>query len=378
MLLNLLSNAVKFTGDEGRVESTSRRSTATTLTVTVTDNGLGVAPEDRERIFESFEQGTRGPPRTEGTGLGLTLSKRIVELHGGRIWLDSEVGVGSTFGFTIPLRSDPTVGERRRRDSGTDGPFLAHGCHRRGRPTVARAARAVPRRDGRRRRRGARDGQEGLEVVRRLHPAAVVLDLYLPKLDGWDVLALLKADQGTSAIPVIIVSMVDERGKGFALGAADYLVKPVGREEVLAALNRALALPESQPSVVAIDDDPKALALVTAVLEREGWTVLQRRRRRGRRRPGAIAASVRRPGRPGDAGDGRLRCGGPRCGADPETSVDPDRDPDRPRRMTREDKERLRGQISYVANKGEFDSGDLAELVDGDRLASAAPAPEAP
>src|SRR6185437_4639957 len=108
----------------------------------------------------------------------------------------------------------------------------------------------------------------------RLSPAGVVLDILLPGIDGWDVLAQLKADPATAAIPVVVVSMVDERGRGFALGAAEYLVKPVGKEQLLAALYRAAALPEQKHTGVAIDDDPRAIELVKASLEPEGWTVL--------------------------------------------------------------------------------------------------------
>ena len=374
VLLNLMSNAVKFTGDRGRVEVDAAVDGGT-LTVTVTDNGLGVGPEDRERIFESFERGTRGPLKTEGTGLGLSLSKRIVALHGGRIWLESEVNVGSTFGFAVPLRANRVVGERSAQDREPRVPSL---------PTV------VIVEDDRRSLEllelyieatgvdviAARDGQEGLEVVRRLHPAAVVLDLYLPKLDGWDVLALLKADPKTSAIPVIIVSMVDERGKGFALGAADYLVKPVGRDEVLAALNRALAMPESQPSVVAIDDDPKALALVTTVLEREGWTVLQAVSGEDgvalarSLHPSVVLVDLVMPGMDGFDVVARLR-------RDPETASIPIVILTA-KTLTRDDKERLRGQISYVANKGDFDSGQLADLVRRATTSLPNPTAEAP
>ena len=120
----------------------------------------------------------------------------------------------------------------------------------------------------------ARDGKEGLDTVRRLSPAGVVLDILLPGIDGWEVLAQLKADPGTAAIPVVVVSMLDERGRGFALGAAEYLVKPVGKEQLLAALYRAAAMPERKHTVVAIDDDPLAIELVRASLEPEGWTVL--------------------------------------------------------------------------------------------------------
>ena len=107
-----------------------------------------------------------------------------------------------------------------------------------------------------------------------MSPAGVILDILLPGIDGWEVLAQLKADPETAAIPVVVVSMLDERGRGFALGAAEYLVKPVGKDSPRAALQRAAAIPERQHTVVAIDDDSLAIELVRASLEPEGWTVL--------------------------------------------------------------------------------------------------------
>src|SRR6185312_11368878 len=110
-------------------------------------------------------------------------------------------------------------------------------------------------------------------AVRRLAPAAVILDIVLPGMDGWDVLAQLKADPSTAAIPVIIVSMLDERGRAVAVGASEYLVKPISKAALLAALHRAVLLHDDDRAVVAIDDDPLALELFRATLEPEGWTV---------------------------------------------------------------------------------------------------------
>src|SRR5204863_966412 len=124
----------------------------------------------------------------------------------------------------------------------------------------------------------ARDGEAGLELARRIRPAAISLDISLPKLDGWDFLARAKADPLLAAIPVVIVSMIDQRGRGFALGAADYLVKPVKREELLAALQRVMpaAGDQGKPArVLAIDDDPLAVELIEAVLAPRGYQVLK-------------------------------------------------------------------------------------------------------
>jgi signal transduction histidine kinase/ActR/RegA family two-component response regulator len=236
VMLNLLSNAVKFTPNGGRVAVRAVR-TGQRLAVTVTDSGIGIAQEDRERIFESFQQGQRGPSREEGTGLGLTLCRRIVTLMGGTMSLQTEVGVGSTFGFTVPLQTtsvsigpgldddrDPVVVVIDDDRASLDLMSAYLGGH---------GVRVVR----------ARDGKEGLDAVRRLHPVATVLDILLPGIDGWEVLETLRADPETQGLPVIIASIVDERSRGLAAGAADYLVKPVGRDELLAALRRMHVLP---------------------------------------------------------------------------------------------------------------------------------------
>lgn len=232
VLLNLITNAVKFTGDGGSVVVRAVREGAEIL-ITVTDTGIGVPEEDRGRIFESFQQGGRGSSREEGTGLGLTLSRRLVELLGGHMWLESEVGRGSTFGFSLPAGDDrdtvgcpadgvasPVCGEVVVIDD--DRPsldlFSAY---------LSGAALKVTT---------TRDGPSGLAAVRRTLPDAVLLDIRLPGIDGWAVLKELRAEQDTRDIPVIVVSIVDERARGVAMGAAAYLVKPVGREELLTAL----------------------------------------------------------------------------------------------------------------------------------------------
>jgi CheY-like chemotaxis protein len=206
------------------------------LRVTVADTGIGIPETDRDRIFESFQQGGRGSSREEGTGLGLTLSRRIVELLGGRMWLESEVGVGSTFGFAVPVR--------RHQGSAPDQAPAAGGTTivviEDDRPSLdlltaylsGAAIRVVT----------ARDGQSGLDAVRREQPSAVLLDIRMPGMDGWEVLQTLKEDPHTMSIPVIVVSIVDERSRGASHGAAGYLVKPVSRDDLLAALS-AVGLP---------------------------------------------------------------------------------------------------------------------------------------
>jgi CheY-like chemotaxis protein/anti-sigma regulatory factor (Ser/Thr protein kinase) len=356
VVLNLLSNAVKFTRQ--RVE-VSARSDGTTLTIGVSDDGPGVAPEDRSRIFESFQQGRRGPSKEEGTGLGLTLSRRMVELHGGRISLETDLGVGSTFSFTIPL----TASEKR-----DDAPPAIE-------PNVSGPAVVVIIEDDPHsldllclyvQRAGvdvvtAGDGGQGLDLIRRIHPAAVVLDIKLPTLDGWDLLALLKGDPATAPIPVVVVSMVDERGKGFALGAAEYLVKPVRGEEVRAALARVASLPESDQTILSIGEDPGVVGLLRAALEPEGWTVLSAINGpegveiARSRRPAVVLLDLLLTGQDGMEVVEALRAE-PMTAAVPIIALTS-------QVMTLEDKERLRGQIEYVTRNSEFDASRLLDVV---------------
>ena len=366
VVLNLLSNAVKFTPDGGRVDVRASRRDQD-LVVEVVDTGPGVTAEDRQRIFDAFQQGARLPRQIEGTGLGLTLSKRILELHGGRIWVDSEAGQGSTFGFALPagsgelaLASVPQAGQASGLPTAVPpgpGPTVVVVEDDRRSFDLLRVyleeagARVI----------SARDGEEGLDTVRSLNPAGVVLDILLPGIDGWEVLARLKADPGTAAIPVIVVSMLDERGRGFALGAAEYLVKPVGKDQLMAALYRAAAMPERKHTVVAIDDDPLAIELVRASLEPEGWTVLGAATGQEglalirERQPSAVLLDLLMPGMDGFEVVEALR-------ADPDTKTVPVVILTS-KSMTQQDKERLQGRITYVARKTEFDLSGLAGLL---------------
>jgi len=365
VMLNLLSNAVKFTPDGGRVDVRASIQ-GDDLVVTVADTGVGVAADDRQRIFDSFQQGTRPAGQAEGTGLGLTLSKRIVELHAGRIWLESEVGRGSTFGFALPAGSDePALTSVPQ--AGTDTGLITE-------PATGPGPTVVVVEDDRRsfdllrahleaanvRVVGARDGEEGLDTVRRLGPAGVILDILLPGIDGWEVLAQLKADPRTAPIPVIVVSMLDERGRGCALGAAEYLVKPVDKEQLLAAVYRAVAMPERK-TVVAIDDDPLAIELARANLEAAGWTVLGAASGQEglalirERQPSVVLLDLLMPGMNGFEVVEALR-------AEPGTKTIPVVILTS-KSMTSQDKERLKGRIMYVARKTEFDLSGLAGLL---------------
>ncbi len=244
VILNLVSNAVKFTPDGGRVD-VNARSDAGELLVTVSDTGAGIPEQDRERIFESFQQGGRDVGRSEGTGLGLTLCRRIMDLFGGRLWLETELGVGSTFGVAFP--TVPRVHVDRVATGPTDPT----------RPTVLLVdddrssldLMAAYLEDTSARLEQARDGTEAIRLAQALRPDVVVLDIRLPGVDGWQVMTALRADVTTVDIPIVVTTVVDDRARGLALGAQEYLLKPVRREDLLGALARVGVprAPEDEP-----------------------------------------------------------------------------------------------------------------------------------
>ena len=280
VVFNLLSNAVKFTPDGGHVEVHARR-VRDRAEVTVTDTGVGIDPADRERIFEEFQQAGQ----QEGSGLGLALARSIVALHGGQLSVESERGSGSTFTFALPIRQT-SVSEAAESE-----PALAKGETAR----VHRASDAAPAtvllieddprsvelltlylEGGGFEVLACADGLTGMETARQQRPDTIVLDIMLPDLSGWDFLSLVKGDETTARIPVVIVSMLDERGKGLAMGAADYLVKPVSREDLLATLYPIITARDEDGSckVLTIDDDPVVIKLIETVLGEKGFTVV--------------------------------------------------------------------------------------------------------
>jgi signal transduction histidine kinase len=209
VVLNLLTNAVKFTKAGGAVIVNARRNGDVTE-VTVRDTGVGIADDDRERIFEAFQRGGRGVrASTEGTGLGLTLSKRIVELHGGRLWMESTVGEGSLFGFSIPLAPATAPAPLP--------PATPAGVAGDGRRTVVvidddpldlELVEAVLAPEGYTVVRAA-SGEDGVRLVRHEHPLVVLLDLRMPDMDGFEVAERLRADPETASVPIIVLTHME-------------------------------------------------------------------------------------------------------------------------------------------------------------------------
>jgi len=220
ILYNLLSNAVKFSPEKSTVIIRTRALGAYGVRISVIDHGIGIDKYDHERIFREFQQVDSTTSRQfEGTGLGLTLVKKFVEMHGGAIELQSALGEGSCFTVTLPLRfrglglqiARPAVAAEPGANGRTvlviedDDPAWA------AMETSLCAAGYVPRH--------ARSGEEGITLARELHPAAITLDLVLPGIDGIDVLKRLKSDSRTREIPVVVVSVAGDRELGVAFGA---------------------------------------------------------------------------------------------------------------------------------------------------------------
>ncbi|HVG24700.1 MAG TPA: response regulator [Thermoanaerobaculia bacterium] len=267
VLFNLVANAVKFSPSDKPIIVRARMNGGT-LDVSVIDEGIGVAPEHHQLIFEEFRQ-VDGTVRREfgGTGLGLALVKKFVELQGGRVTVDSSLGAGSTFSFTLPVRSRAAVVTRTPETKPLAPRVLVVEDDPNAYELIASAltsAGYLPLR--------ARHGDEAIRIARDAHPVAVTLDLVLPGMDGWEVLRRLKSDEATRALPVVIISMMDNRDLGVALGADDYFVKPVDRARLLERLH-AITAKNGRKRLLVIDDDESVHAILGEDLSPLGYAI---------------------------------------------------------------------------------------------------------
>ena len=275
-LFNLLSNASKFT-EGGVVQLAVRRLAevggSAVIQFRVTDSGIGMTAEQMAKLFQAFSQADPSTTRKYGgTGLGLAISRRFCQMMGGDIAVESELGKGSTFTVSLPAevaQRDPeaTPGLGAPRVGGgtavlviDDDPavrdLLARSLDKRGFGVAAAAS-----------------GEDGLRLAKQLKPKAILLDVLMPVMDGWAVLSALKADPDLADIPVIMLSMVDDKNMGFALGATDYLSKPIDHLR-LSAILRQHAGP-GHPVVLIVEDEAATRDLLRRLLEREACTVLE-------------------------------------------------------------------------------------------------------
>jgi PAS domain S-box-containing protein len=240
IVYNLMSNAVKFTPAHGLVRLEAK-SASEFVCISVRDTGVGIRPEDQTVIFEEFRQvSNTNKGVTEGTGLGLAITKRLVERQGGKIWVESEPGKGSRFSFTVrrsraqPLQPVSTHVQRAPGEVRillVDGEALTRELL--GNYLQAEGFRVVE----------SRTASAGFKEALASRPDVIILDVLLPEGEGWDLLRDLKQEAATRELPVIVASILDQKEKGYQLGAADYLIKPVSREALLQALQKHLSQP---------------------------------------------------------------------------------------------------------------------------------------
>jgi len=288
ILLNLFSNAVKFT-EKGRV-AVNVRQEGGRISFSVSDTGIGIEQDQLAHIFDEFRQVDGSTTRKyEGTGLGLTICQKLAHLMGGEITVTSRFGEGTVFTLDLPVRPleegiesssqslarfSRVISEPEREQTATPAPVEPLG------PTVlviddeeeVRILLENYLREAGYLVVSARDGKEGLELARRLKPFAITLDLIMPETDGWEVLKELKMSEDTREIPVIVVSVSNDRTTGLALGASGYVVKPVDQRTLLAEMRRVSPSQQIR-TVLAVDDDPMVLEHLENLLGESGFEV---------------------------------------------------------------------------------------------------------
>ena len=286
IVLNLLSNACKFT-ENGEVSLDVRfegGEAGEQMILEVSDTGIGMTAEQMENLFEEFSQADSSTTRRfGGTGLGLAISRRLARMMGGDIEVASVSGEGSTFKASLPRtmvlkelpdrdqadvalmddaqRTATRIGDGNRvlvvDDDQTARELMRRLLAKEGFDVIT-----------------ATDGQEGLELARRFEPSVITLDVMMPKVDGWDVLKELKADPALADIPVIMVTMLDESDRGYNLGAADYMTKPIDRERMKLLLDKYRARAD-EPRVLLVEDDETTRAMMRGILGGDGWQVFE-------------------------------------------------------------------------------------------------------
>jgi len=266
VLANLLSNAIKFSEPGQRVELSARQDSGA-VAFAVHDFGRGIAPEDHLRIFDKFHQIDSSLTRdVGGTGLGLAICKALVEEHGGKIWIESILGKGATFAFTLPLAtSDAVVTLRPASDL----------------PTVLVVDDSAPMREligGLLEQAGylvveANSGASALQLARLLQPQLITLDVMLPDLDGFDVIQVLRNDPLTRDLPVLFISGTSERARALALGGNAFITKPFTGDELIVQIRSLLA--PRQRRVLVVDDDHHVRPTLARLLQRGGFQVFE-------------------------------------------------------------------------------------------------------
>ncbi|RYC29626.1 response regulator [Lichenibacterium minor] len=365
VVLNLVGNAAKFTeGGTITIAAVRRQGQdgLDRLSFSLADTGIGMTPEQVNKLFQRFTQADQSTTRRfGGTGLGLSITKAFADMLGGTVTVESVEGRGSTFTFEVPsnhapvtdvpsdaLSSSPTTSTDRRDlvlvidDDADQRTLLSRFLEREGFAVQA-----------------AGDGHSGLDAVRSLRPRAILLDVMLPGIDGWSVLSELKSDPELAAIPVVMVSSVDDKGLAASLGAADYMLKPVRRDRLTQVM---AGFRSSEGGVLIVEDDANLRLHVRSLLEDEGWTVADAGNGRealeqvALRRPEVVLLDLQMPVMDGFDFLKEFRAV-PGC-ADVPVVVLTAKD------LTREDRGMLRG-ASQILNKGDISLRAITERLTG-------------
>jgi signal transduction histidine kinase/DNA-binding response OmpR family regulator len=281
-LFNLLSNACKFT-ERGDIMLNVVRETAEGIgwiTFSVSDTGIGMTDEQMSHLFREFSQADASTTRKYGgTGLGLAITRKFCQLMGGDVTAESKHGKGSVFTMRLPERAVEPKAEPAGVEEETEPKLLPQPDTLTtvlvidDDPTVHDLMRRFLSKEGFR-IEVAQSGEEGLQRARELHPAVITLDVMMPRMDGWAVLSALKADPDMAEIPIIMLTIVDEKSIGFALGASDYMTKPIDRNRLVATLKKYRRGSQTHPILI-VEDVKETRELMRRMLEKEGWAVIE-------------------------------------------------------------------------------------------------------
>jgi signal transduction histidine kinase/CheY-like chemotaxis protein len=369
-LFNLLSNAGKFT-HEGQITLTLNRyanSEQEWIRFSVADTGIGMTPEQIGKLFQAFSQADASTTRKYGgTGLGLVITKKFCEMMGGNIFVESDLGKGSTFIMNLPAKLGTTPSSISKNDTvipdsdlngnnnGTTVLVIDDD------PTVHDLVKRFLGKEGFR-VVTASSGEEGIELAKAIRPQAITLDVMMPGMDGWNVLAKLKKEPELADIPVIMMTMVDNRNVGYALGAADYLLKPIDRQKLTNTLLKYQLKIQSNPILI-VDDDPNIREITRRQLEKGDWQILEAENGRkalaiiAHQIPGLIILDLMMPEMSGFEFVHELR-EKPEWKEIPVIVVTA-------KELTQEDAKQLNGYVERIFQKGAYDRQTLLEEVRG-------------
>jgi signal transduction histidine kinase/DNA-binding response OmpR family regulator len=289
VVINLVSNAVKFT-QQGGVTCRAFLEDGQVV-VQIIDTGIGIAPQDCPKVFEKFKQvGDTLTDKPKGTGLGLPICVQIIEHHGGKIWVTSELGKGSTFSFSLPIAV--TNGILPRSVDLQFGSLLQQLQNMETRQQLASAIgkkilivdddphiRELLRQElentGRYQIHEATNGIEAIQRVKEIHPDLIIMDVMMPQMNGFDAAAVLRNDPETAHVPIIILSIVQDRERGYRLGIDRYLPKPIHKEQLLQDIDALLSQGGSNKRVLIVDKNASTVRTLAEVLEAKGYSVAE-------------------------------------------------------------------------------------------------------